>query len=108
MLEIPHDPILSLSQAHAFEQEYFNGDEALQWDAMTRAGEAVADSALRDMRELRTIPHRPKLMVLVGKGTMVQMPSLQPGDFYAPSPLPARQSGMDSDGGVPSHDPACL
>ena len=49
MLEIPHDPILSLSQAHAFEQEYFNGDEALQWDAMTRAGEAVADSALRDM-----------------------------------------------------------
>ena len=68
MLEIPHDPILSLSQAHAFEQEYFNGDEALQWDAMTRAGEAVADSALRDMRELRTIPHRPKLMVLVGKG----------------------------------------
>ena len=35
---------------------------------MTKAGEAVADAALRDMRELRTIPHRPRLMVLVGKG----------------------------------------
>ena len=35
---------------------------------MTKAGEAVADSALRDMRELRTIPHRPRLIVLAGKG----------------------------------------
>ena len=35
---------------------------------MNRAGEAVADSALRDMRELRAIPHRPRLLALVGKG----------------------------------------
>ncbi|MEK9773029.1 MAG: NAD(P)H-hydrate dehydratase [Opitutae bacterium] len=68
MHALPHDPILALSQAHAWEEEYFNGDEKLQWDVMTQAGEAVADSALRDMRELRTIPHRPRLMVLVGKG----------------------------------------
>ena len=47
---------------------FFNGDEDLQWEVMTKAGEAVADSALRDMRELRTIPHRPRLIVLAGKG----------------------------------------
>lgn len=68
MQTVPQDPILSLSQAHAFEEKFFNGDNDRQWEMMTRAGEAVADSALRDMRELRTIPHRPRLMVLVGKG----------------------------------------
>ncbi len=68
MQPIPQDPILSLSQAHIFEEEYFHGDEDFQWSVMTRAGEAVADCALRDMRELRTIPHRPRLLVLVGKG----------------------------------------
>ena len=68
MQGLPQDPILSLSQAQDYEREYFQEKENLQWEVMTRAGEAVADSALRDMRELRTIPHRPRLMVLVGKG----------------------------------------
>ena len=68
MKTIPQDPILSPSQAHDYEQKYFQGDEDLQWEVMNRAGEAVADSALRDMRELRTIPHRPRLLALVGKG----------------------------------------
>jgi len=69
-LTLPNDPILSLSDAKEFEETYFSTclDTDHQWEVMTRAGEAVADSALRDMRELRTIPHRPRLLVLVGKG----------------------------------------
>lgn len=68
MMSLPTDPILSPGDALAFEEGFFNGDEDLQWEVMTKAGEAVADSALRDMRELRTIPHRPRLIVLAGKG----------------------------------------
>ena len=67
-LTFPHAPILSLAQAKELEKEYFAEDSDKQWEVMTHAGEAVADSALRDMRELRTIPHRPRLLVLVGKG----------------------------------------
>ena len=67
-LTLPHAPILSLAQAKELEEEYFADDSDKQWEVMTHAGEAVADSALRDMRELRTIPHRPRLLVLVGKG----------------------------------------
>ena len=65
---LPQDPILSLPEAQEFEESYFLGDEKKQWEVMSRAGEAVGDSALRDMRELRTIPHRPRVLVLVGKG----------------------------------------
>ena len=65
---LPQDPILTPSEATAFEEDYFGGNEDFQWEVINRAGEAVADSALRDMRELRTIPHRPRLLVLVGKG----------------------------------------
>jgi hydroxyethylthiazole kinase-like uncharacterized protein yjeF len=67
-LTLPHAPILSLAQAKELEEEYFAGDLDKQWGVMIHAGEAVADTALRDMRELRTIPHRPRLLVLVGKG----------------------------------------
>ena len=67
-LTLPHAPILSLAQAKEVEEEYFAGDLDKQWEVMTHAGEVVADTALRDMRELRTIPHRPRLLVLVGKG----------------------------------------
>ena len=47
---IPKDPILSLSEAHSFEESYFGGNEDLQWQVMTKAGERVAEAALRDMR----------------------------------------------------------
>ena len=67
-LTLPHAPILSLAQAKEFEEEYFAHDSDKQWEVMSHAGEAVADTALRDMRELRTLPHRPRLLVLVGKG----------------------------------------
>jgi hydroxyethylthiazole kinase-like uncharacterized protein yjeF len=68
MSPLPQDPILSPEEASRYEAEFFAGDETLQWEVMTKAGHAVADAALRDMRELRTIPHRPRLMILVGKG----------------------------------------
>ena len=60
MSVLPQDPILSFSEAKEFEEGYFLGDDEKEWDVMNRAGEAVGDSALRDMRELRTIPHRPR------------------------------------------------
>ena len=62
------DPVLSCEEALAFEADYFNGDEELEWKAMNQAGESLGDCLLRDMRELRTIPHRPRILVLVGKG----------------------------------------
>ena len=65
---LPQDPILSFAEAKQFEEAYFSGDEEKEWEVMSRAGEAVGDSALRDMRELRTIPHRPRILILVGKG----------------------------------------
>ena len=93
MMSLPTDPILSPGDALAFEEKFFNGDEDLQWEVMTKAGEAVADSALRDMRELRTIPHRPRLSCLQGKVTTGPMPSLLRGDSCAPFPLRERWFG---------------
>ena len=68
MSRLPTDPILSCEESLFFEKEYFGGDEEREWQAMNKAGEAVGDALLRDMRELRTIPHRPRILVLVGKG----------------------------------------
>ena len=68
MSNLPSDPVLSFAEALAFESEYFGSNEELEWEAMNRAGDALGDSLLRDMRELRTIPHRPRILVLVGKG----------------------------------------
>jgi hydroxyethylthiazole kinase-like uncharacterized protein yjeF len=62
------DPILSCEESLAFEKKFFDGDEDLEWQAMNKAGEGVGDALLRDMRELRTIPHRPRVLALVGKG----------------------------------------
>ena len=90
---LPQDPILTPSEAIAFEEDYFGGNEDFQWEVINRAGEAVADSALRDMRELRTIPHRPRLLVLVGKAIMVQIHCWRPNVFYGPYPLPGQWFG---------------
>ena len=62
------DPILSCEEARALEAELLGGNEDNEWQAMNRVGEALGDSLLRDMRELRTIPHRPRILVFVGKG----------------------------------------
>jgi len=68
MTTLPSNPILSCEEALAFETKYFGGDQEQEWRVMNQAGEALGDSLLRDMRELRTIPHRPRILVLVGKG----------------------------------------
>ena len=68
MSVLPIDPILSCKDSLAFEANYFAGDIEKEWQAMNLAGEGIGDSLLRDMRELRTIPHRPRLLVLAGKG----------------------------------------
>jgi NAD(P)H-hydrate epimerase len=65
---LPSNPILSCKEALAFETKYFGGDQEREWRVMNQAGDALGDSLLRDMRELRTIPHRPRILVLVGKG----------------------------------------
>ena len=57
-----------MRESLVFEKEFFGGDEEREWQAMNKAGEGVGDAFLRDMRELRTIPHRPRLLALVGKG----------------------------------------
>ena len=51
MNNIPIDPILSCQEALSFESNYFGGDLEREWEIMNRAGEAVGDSLLRDMRE---------------------------------------------------------
>lgn len=61
------DPILSCSAAQAFEAAHLTS-EAAEWSAMQLAGGAVARAALRDYRELRAVPDRLRVLVLVGKG----------------------------------------
>mgnify|MGYP001588295311 FL=1 len=67
-MNISTDPVLSCRQAVAFEKEFFSEDRRDEWTVMNEVGEAIGDTLLRDMRELRTIAHRPRLLVLVGKG----------------------------------------
>ncbi len=62
-------PILTCDEARAFEAEYFHGDETREWAAMTRAGRALADAALRDMAEVGGFPREGgRVLVLAGKG----------------------------------------
>ena len=67
-MKIFTDPVLSCKQAVAFEKKFFTEDRHDEWTVMNEVGEAMGDTLLRDMRELRTIAHRPRLLVLVGKG----------------------------------------
>ena len=63
------DPILDCAAAAAFEQSYFDGDEAREWDAMQRAGTAVADALLRDLQMAGVPLSEPgRVLLLVGKG----------------------------------------
>ena len=67
-LHLLSHPILTCSEAKSFEHLLLAGNEEAEWQAMTRAGEGVADSFLRDMRELRSIPQGPRFLALIGKG----------------------------------------
>ena len=68
MNHLSTDPILSCEDSLAFERTFFGGDEEHEWQVMNRAGEGIGDAMLRDMRELRTIPPRLRILALVGKG----------------------------------------
>ena len=66
MSSLALDPVLSCSEALAFEKSFFEGDEEGEWRAMNRAGEAVAEALRMDMRS--TIPQNDRFLALVGKG----------------------------------------
>jgi len=61
-------PILSGAETKALEQRLFAGDESAEWQAMQRAGHAVASAILNDYREIGGFPSAGRVLVLVGKG----------------------------------------
>lgn len=67
-MSVPSHPILSCAEAAAFEKTFFAGDEAREWNAMQRAGRAIAAAALRDFEEIGGFPAAGRLLVLAGKG----------------------------------------
>jgi NAD(P)H-hydrate epimerase len=64
----PSHPILSRDEAIAFETNFFRDNESREWAAMGRAGRAVADGVLRDIREIGGIRVGGRVLVLAGKG----------------------------------------
>jgi len=61
-------PILTPTEAKAFEQSLFNGDEAAEWLAMQKAGSAIGREIIADFPARVEWPARPRILVLVGKG----------------------------------------
>ncbi len=60
-------PILSCAEAGAWEKKLLR-DETAEWDAMQRAGAAIAAAMLEDFREIGGLPVNARLLVLAGKG----------------------------------------
>jgi len=61
-------PILSCTEAGAFEKKHFAGDETCEWAAMKQAGAAVAAAVLADYEEVGGFPATGVVLVLAGKG----------------------------------------
>lgn len=61
-------PVLSCDETRRLEERLFGGDEAKEWPAMRRAGQAVAAAVLEDFREIGGFPSRGRVLVLAGKG----------------------------------------
>jgi ADP-dependent NAD(P)H-hydrate dehydratase / NAD(P)H-hydrate epimerase len=61
-------PFLSCEDSLCFEGKLFSGDEEAEWEAMTSAGQGLADELSRDLREWRNLPRTLRILVLVGKG----------------------------------------
>jgi NAD(P)H-hydrate epimerase len=61
-------PILSCDAARDLEVALFGGDEAKEWQAMQKAGRAIAAEVLRDFHEIGGFPSNGRVLVLVGKG----------------------------------------
>ena len=61
-------PILSCARSREWEEALLGDDPARQWDAMNRAGAALADSLCLDIRECMGKRAPGAALVLVGKG----------------------------------------
>lgn len=66
---MPHlsHPILTCAQAKTWEAGLLRNDDA-EWDAMQRAGRAIANAALDDAHEIGGLGAHARLLVLAGKG----------------------------------------
>lgn len=62
------DPILTAAQAKELEASLLKGEEAREWDAMVRAGRAVAEAVAEDFQEIGGFPAAGRVLVLAGKG----------------------------------------
>ena len=60
-------PVLSCAEAGAWEKKLLR-DETAEWDAMQRAGAAIAAAILDDFLEIGGLPVGARLLVLTGKG----------------------------------------
>src|SRR5205814_52721 len=67
-MSLPGYPILSNEEAAAWETRLFEHDEAKEWEAMQRAGRALAAAVMSDFAEIGGFPADGKILVLVGKG----------------------------------------
>jgi NAD(P)H-hydrate epimerase len=67
MSRVPSHPVLTCAEARAWESGLLQG-EAAEWDAMQRAGTAVACAIAQDFREIGGLPDDSRILVLVGKG----------------------------------------
>lgn len=66
---MPHlsHPILTCAEAKTWEAALLSNADA-EWDAMQRAGRAIANALLNDAREIGGVGDRARLLVLAGKG----------------------------------------
>jgi len=84
-------PVLSCEASREFEEALFHGDEALEWAAMQKAGQALASAIPGDFLELGVMPGKGRLLVLAGKGH-------NGGDaLLAAAELLARHPGFEAD-----------
>ena len=67
MLGRDSHPILTCAAAKAHEAALLR-DEAAEWDAMQRAGRAIARHLAADAREIGGVPAEARVLVLAGKG----------------------------------------
>lgn len=61
-------PILTCDAARRVEEKLLDRDEVKEWQAMRRAGGAIAAAAVRDAGEIGGFPADGRVLVLVGKG----------------------------------------
>jgi NAD(P)H-hydrate epimerase len=61
-------PILDPEEALSLEARLFRGDEAMEWEAMGRAGRGVAAAVLADFLEIGGLQPGGRVLVLAGKG----------------------------------------